>query len=333
MFNRKTMLIFAVALAAMLVLAACGPAATPTLTPVPPTPTPTRVPPTPIPPTPTLQPAFPVTLTDFGGRTVKIDKAPQRIVSLAPSNTELAFALGLGSKIVGVDDVSDYPAEAKNIQKVGAFKLNFEQIIALQPDLVLVAGITSKDDLAKLEGFKLTVLVIAPNTLDEVYKGIELAGKASGASDKAAALVADMKKRVDAVKAKIATTTTQPVVFYEIDATDPAKPYTIGPGTLHHELIALAGGVNAAGSAKSPYPQLSLEELLKVNPDIILLGDSIFGTTVESALKRTGWATLKAVKNKAVFPFDDNLVSRPGSPRVVDGLEALAKAIHPEAFK
>jgi iron complex transport system substrate-binding protein len=144
--------------------------------------------------------------------------------------------------------------------------------------------------------------------------------------------VASLKARVAAVDAKVATASSHPSVYYELDGTDPTKPYTSGGGTFVDQLIKRAGGVNIFTQLNSPWPQVSLEQLLVDNPQIILLGDSAYGETPDKVSARPGWGSLLAVKNKQIYPFDDNLVSRPG-PRLVDGLEALAKMIHPDLFK
>jgi iron complex transport system substrate-binding protein len=127
----------------------------------------------------------------------------------------------------------------------------------------------------------------------------------------------------------IATTTTRPLVFYELDATEPTKPWTAGPGTFVDQLIARAGGTNLGGSLDGAWVQISQEVLILDDPDIILLGDSAYGITSEQVAARAGWENLKAVTNGQVYPFDDNLVSRPG-PRLVDGLIEFARILHPE---
>ena len=124
----------------------------------------------------------------------------------------------------------------------------------------------------------------------------------------------------------------RPTVFYELDSTDTLKPWTSGPGTFVDLLIERAGGHNVGASLQDPWAQISLEQLVFLNPSIIILGDSIWGTTVESVNERPGWESLEAVKNDRIHPFDDNLVSRPG-PRLMDGLEQLAKLFHPELFE
>jgi iron complex transport system substrate-binding protein len=276
-----------------------------------------------------------LTITDVAGRNVTINGVPQLSVSLAPSDTEILFALGVGSNVVAVDDFSDYPAEAKALPKIGGTgdKYNFEQIVALKPDVIFAAGITSPDVLKKLEDLHLTVVVLGveKTTFDSILTDIALAGQITGRADQAKQLTDSMKRRVDAIKAKVATAKTKPRVYWELDATDPTKPYTVGPGTYVDNIITMAGGVNVFATASSSYPQVSAEQVVSANPEVIILTDAAYGVSVDSVLTRPGWPKIDAVNNMHVYPIDDNLVSRPG-PRVVDGLEAAAKLIHPELF-
>jgi iron complex transport system substrate-binding protein len=286
--------------------------------------------PVPVPTAPTAAVTFPMTVTDDARRQVRIEKAPQRIVSLAPSNTEILFALGLGKKVVGVTDFCDYPAEAKAIAKVGGMKANVETIVSLAPDLIVSIG-GNPELVKRFEDLKLSVIVLDPKDVGAILNDLGLVGRATASTAEASRLVSDMQARLDAVTMRVQGVG-RPRVFYELDATDPAKPYTAGPGSWHDQLIGMAGGANVAGSAKSAWVQFSLEELLKSDPEIVVLGDALFGTTVESAMQRPGWSALTAAKRGTIFPIDDNLISRPG-PRLVDGLEALAKIVHPEIFK
>ena len=270
-----------------------------------------------------------ITLTDGLGRTVKLDHPAQRIVSLAPSNTEILFAIGAGSQVVGRDDLSDYPVQVKSLPSVGGSMGQYsnEQIVALKPDLVLAAEINTPELVKSLESLGLTVYYLKnPDTLEQMYGNLQIVAQLTGHESDASTLIDSLKSRVAAVDAKISGITTKPIVFYEIDATDPAKPYTYGPGTFGDALITRAGGVNFSDAAgiKDAYPQVSLEQIVATNPQVIILGDSNFGTTPDSVKARPGWSTIDAVKNNMIFPFDDNLVSRPG-PRLVDGLEQLAK--------
>lgn len=278
----------------------------------------------------------PLTFTDGLGRTVKLAGPAQKIVSFAPSNTEILYAVGAGKQVIGRDDLSDYPAEVKSLPSLGGFdKYNYEQLVALKPDLVLLAEINSKEQVKQIESLGLTVFYLNnPKTLEDLYSNLDLVAKLTGHQQESATLVDKLKARVAAVDEKIKTVTTKPVVYYELDATDPAKPYTIGPGTFVDQLILRAGGqdLTTVAGIKDAYPQVSLEQVVSTDPDFIVLGDSNFGTTVESVGQRPGWDKLKAVTGGHVYPFDDNTVSRPG-PRLVDGLEALAKLLHPELFK
>jgi iron complex transport system substrate-binding protein len=221
------------------------------------------------------------------------------------------------------------------VADIGGSMANYdtEAIVALHPDLILAAEINTPELVASLAKLGLTVYYLKnPVTLDGIYANLETVGSLTGHTADAATLVASLKARVAAVDAKVATTSSHPGVYYELDGTDPTKPYTSGGGTFVDLLIQRAGGVNIFTQLNSPWPQVSLEQLLVDNPQIILLGDSAYGETPAKVSARSGWGSLLAVKNKQVYPFDDNLVSRPG-PRLVDGLETLAKLIHPELFK
>ncbi len=278
-----------------------------------------------------------ITLTDGLGRSVTLTHPAQRIVSMAPSNTEILFAVGAGSQVVGRDEFSDYPDQAKSLPSIGGSMGNYsnEQIVALKPDLVLAAGINTPDQVKSLESLGLTVYYLSnPKTLDDMYKNLEIVAQLTGHESDAETLITSLKARVAAVDAKLANVTDKPIVFYEVDATDPSKPYTYGPGTFGDALIQEAGGVNFSDAAgiTDPYPQVSLEQIVKTNPQIIILGDSAYGATADAVKARAGWGTIEAVKNSMIFPFDDNLISRPG-PRLVDGLEQLAKLLHPELFQ
>ena len=273
--------------------------------------------------------------TDGLNRNVKLSGTPQRIVSLAPSNTEILFAVGAGKQVVGRDSFSDYPAEAKSVQDIGGSmnKYDTEAIVALHPDLVLAGEINTPELVSSLGQLGLTVYYLPnPATLEAMYANLETVGQLTGHRSEAAALVKSLKQRVDAVDARIKPLNSSPTVYYELDATDPTKPYTAGPATFVDLLITRAGGNNIGRSLTSQWAQISLEQVLVADPAVIILGDSAYGTTVDSVKQRTGWSGLAAVKNGRIYPFEDNLVSRPG-PRLVDGLEALAKLLHPDAFK
>ncbi len=286
-------------------------------------------------PQPTAVPTG-ISVADGLGRVVKLAGPAQKIVSMAPSNTELLFAVGAGKQVIARDDFSDFPAEVSALPKIGGTnKYNIEQIVALKPDLVLMAEINTPEQVKSIEDLGITVYYLAnPKTLEDMYTNLLIVASLTGHEKDAASLIETLKTRVAALDEKLKAVTSRPVVFYELDSTDPAKPYTAGPGTFVDLLIVRAGGANltTAAGIKDPYPQVSVEQVVTTDPDKIVLGDSMWGTTIESVGQRPGWEKLKAVVGQQIFPFDDNLVSRPG-PRLVDGLEALAKLIHPELFK
>jgi len=269
----------------------------------------------------------PGTITDDLGRIVYIEETPQRIVSLAPSITETLFALDLGDKVVGVTEHCDYPPEALAKPKVGGyFTTSLELIIAQNPDIVFSDGHDPVN--ARLEGL-VPVVVLQPQDITGIYHDIALVGKIMG-KKKAEELTAEMKAKIASIESKTASVSEKPTVFYEIDGSDPSKPWTVGPGSFIDTLITLAGGENMV-TVSQAYLQISLEEVVDADPDIIILGDYPW-VSPEDVMNRSGaWQELTAVKNGAVYPINVDLVSRP-SPRIADGLEELAKIIHPELF-
>ncbi len=286
-------------------------------------------------PAPTAQVAVAegISLVDGLGREVHLDAPAARIVSVAPSNTEILYAIGAGDQVVGRDEFADYPPAAASIPSVGGSmgEFNAEAIVALEPDLVLAAEINTPELVNQLEKLGLTVYYLSnPKTIEEMYVNLEIVAQLSGqdVSD----LIASLKERVAAVDEKIATVSSRPTVFYEMDGSDPSKPWTYGLGTFGDLLIARAGGDNIGGDSDNPYPQLSLEQIVVADPSIIILGDAAWGVSPEAVAARAGWETIAAVKSNQIYPIDDNLITRPG-PRLVDGLEELAKILHPELFK
>jgi iron complex transport system substrate-binding protein len=272
--------------------------------------------------------AFPTSVTDFQGRSVAISKRPERIVSIGPSNTEFLFALGAGDRVVGDDDFSDEPPAAKSKEHVGGVKVNLEKVVSLKPDLIVTVKF-SDGTVEALSQSTAAVLVVDPQNAADVARTASMLGKAVGADgDK---LAADIQAKLDAVKARTANAP-KPRVFHEIDASDLTKMYTVGPGSFVDDLIKLAGGTNIAAAAKSQYPTISAEEVVRADPEIVVLADSAYGTTGEAVAARPGWSALSAVKNKRVHPVDGNLFSRPG-PRLGAAAEAYAKLVHPELYR
>ena len=282
-------------------------------------------------------PAFPVTLTDDAGREITLDAAPERIVSLAPSNTEIVCALDACDRLVGVTDFDDYPPEVADVADVViAAQVDPELVVAAEPDLVLAAGneITPTTVIEQLDELGLQVLVLYPESLDEVYADIELVGQAIDASPAADDLVGEMRDRVDAVTAALEGVEL-PRTMYEVFYAE-GSIYTAGEGSFLASLVELAGGTPVTGDAQG---LIAPEDLVAADPELILLGSASYDPALadpESALAtvaaRPGWAELTAVSGGDVVPYlDDIVTTRPG-PRIVDGLEALARAIHPDRF-
>jgi len=274
----------------------------------------------------------PRTYIDDAGREVGIGKVPQRIVSHVPPITEIVFALGLGEKLVGVSDYCDYPEEAKQVHSIGDyFNPSAESIVAVEPDLVLTDG--HSDSIRQIDELGMTYLVINPKDIDEIFESIELLGKATGVEKAASRLVDDMKRDMQAVQDK-----TEGVprvrVIYLIDATDLASPWTAGPGSFVDYLISMAGGENIAAGAGSAWVQMSIEEIIDADPEIIILpgkhGTAF--TTPEVLEENPAWRETTAVKEGNIYVIDGDLVDGYG-PRIVQGLAELARIIHPEQFE
>ncbi len=312
--------------ALLLMLAACTPA---------PAAAPTAVPTAAAQTDPTAEPTPAAQVfTDGLGRSVSLESTPQRIISLAPSNTEILFAVGAGAQVIARDDMSDTPEAAQALPSVGGFSgYNVEQMVALKPDLVLAAEINTPEQVKAMEDAGLNVYYLSnPTDFEGLYANLTLVGQLSGHESEAAALNENLKARVKAVTAAAAQAKETPSVFYELDSTDPAKPWTSGPGTFVDLIIRMAGGRNVGAELDAEWAQISQEALIVADPDYILMGDAMWGVTAEQVAARPGWGGLKAVQSQKVLPFDDNLVSRPG-PRLVDGLEAMLKIFHPELVK
>jgi iron complex transport system substrate-binding protein len=271
--------------------------------------------------------AFPLTVTDDLGRQVTIPAPPQRIVSLAPSNTEILFALGLDERVVAVDAWSDYPPAAQEKPEVGDYvNPDLEQIVAINPDLVLATAVHEATVLPQLEDLRIPTVVLEPTTLDEVLADIALVGEAAGVGDTATALICAFEDRVAAVESAVAGASA-PRVFFELGP----ELYTAGPGSFVDDLIARAGGENIVAEGQGPWPQMSAEALITADPEVILLADHEAGVTPESVKARPGWQEVSAVREDRIVTLDSDLVARPG-PRLVDGLEEIARALHPDRF-
>lgn len=270
-----------------------------------------------------------VEVTDMMSRTVKLTQAPVRIVSLTPSTTEILSALGLKDKLVGVDAFSDYPEDVKSIAKVGDFNgPNIEKIIGLKPDLVVAGNKLQEKAIKQLDDLKVTTAAVESSTYKDIYRSIELVGKLTGTDAKASALIGLMKKKEAEIIAKVKDAK-KPSVYYVLSYGE-AGNWTSGPTSFINDILALAGGDAVTKDGGAPWMDYSMEQLIKKDPDFILVSSDV--GDAEKLKKANGYKDLRAVKEGKVIVINSNLVSRPG-PRIVDGLEAIAKAIHSELFK
>ncbi|MCW4017124.1 MAG: cobalamin-binding protein [Candidatus Bathyarchaeota archaeon] len=270
-----------------------------------------------------------ITLVDDYGYVLNITSYPERIVSLAPSNTELLFAVGAGNNVVGITDYCNYPynftawTEAGNITSIGDYwQPAIEPIISLEPDLVLASGDASSEVATKLRNLGYNALIIEATDINGVLRDIFLVGQATNNTENAQALVNSLHERIDTVTETIAEANATKLKVYDEIWHDPLM--AAGPGTFISDLISLAGGENIFDDTPTDWPIVSSDSVISKNPDIILSQN----TEVAS---RAGWSSINAVKNNQIYQIDEDIFSRPG-PRLIDALEVLSEIIHPELF-
>ena len=270
------------------------------------------------------------TVTDQLGRQIQIPDHPTRIVSLAPSITEILFALELSERLVGATQFSDHPAAARSLPKVGSYvHLNVEKIVALRPDLcIAVKDGNPISAIDKLENMAIPVYAVDPRDLEAVLATLEELGRLLGVADKATETVNHLRARIDLVKQHICGASHRPTVFFQIGI---SPIVSVGTPTFLHELITMAGGINLA-QGKTPYPRFSKEEVIVMRPEIIII-TSMARQAVFEEVKRDWqkWDAMPAVQNDRIYLVDSDVLDRSG-PRLVDGLEMLARLIHPNEF-
>jgi iron complex transport system substrate-binding protein len=269
-------------------------------------------------------------ITDMLGRIVTVSDGPMRVVSLAPSLTEIVFALGRGDWLVGVTDFCDYPPEARSKPKIGGpMAPDLERIVRLRPDLTLAtADGNPRDVLAQLGRLHIPVFGVKPDAYAGVRASVEAVGRALHAEGAATVLVQEIQRRVDAVRRAVAARP-HPRVLYLV-WTDPL--IAAGPATYIHDLIELAGGENVVRGRSVPYPRLSWEEVVGTAPEVILVASHRDGSDPPSVGEMwRGWQSVPAVQAGRIVAVPGDTIHRPG-PRVVEGVERLARAIHPEVF-
>ncbi|MBM7651294.1 ABC transporter substrate-binding protein [Neobacillus cucumis] len=277
---------------------------------------------------------FPVTIKDALGNKVLMKQKPEKIVSLMPSNTEIAYALGLGKEIVGVSDYDNYPKDTLKKEKIGGQQFNTEKIIALKPNLVLAhasSASIAKDALQQLRDAGIPVLVVAnAQNFEQVYNSIEMIGKATGETKKAEEVIKGMKDKLADIKAKASSIKEKKKVYMEVA---PAPDiYTTGKNTFMDEMLTTIHADNVANDQQG-WIKVDQEAIIQKNPDVIITTYGYYvKNPTQQVLARKGWENVNAVKNKQVIDINSDLVDRPG-PRVVEGVEELAKAIYPDVFK
>jgi iron complex transport system substrate-binding protein len=268
-------------------------------------------------------PGFPLTVRDALGRTVTVPRPPRRIVSTAPSVTEILFALGLGRWVVGVSDADDYPPEGlEGKARVGGVILNAERILALRPDLVVGVASLQQGQLERLIRLGLPVLAVDARSLEETLLQVLILGRVTGSEPAAEQLVAGLRARMAEVQRRVHGRY-GPRVYVEI-WDQPLQ--TAAAGTFIDDLVRRGGGRNLFADLRG-WPQVAPEAVIRRDPEVILLTYPGRGRVVA----RPGWAQVTAVRRGRIHELDPDLVSRPG-PRLVDGLERIARLLHPEAF-
>ncbi|MGI8351221.1 ABC transporter substrate-binding protein [Niallia circulans] len=284
----------------------------------------------------TEETSFPVTIKDGLDQEVVIEEKPEKIVSLMPSNTEIVFALGLGKELVGVSDFDNYPKEATEKEKVGGMDFNVEKIISLNPDVVLAhasSAHNSTEGLQQIRDAGIDVVVVNDATsFEDVYKSMVMIGQATGTEKEANKLVADMKEKLGAIKEKAVaiSDSDKKAVYIEVNA-EP-NLFTTGKKTFMQEMLDTIRANNII--SEEGWIQVDQEAVIGANPDVIITTYGAYSekSPLEQISSRKGWEKINAVKEKQIIDVDSDMVTRSG-PRLVEGVEAVAKAVYPDVFK
>lgn len=272
---------------------------------------------------------YSVTVTDSLGREVTIESEPENIASMAPSVTETLFELGAGEKVVGVTTADEYPEGVEELAKIGDFQqVNVERLLELETDLLFHSYDSTTREVAEdlEEQTSADVVVVNPQTLDEVVASMDLVGRAAGEPEAGADLEEELRSELEDIAGAVEGEP-EPTVFYEV-FDDPLQ--TVGPGSFVHDALVLAGAENVASDTGEAYPTYSTETLIEKDPEYYFIGESV-GITPEDVAKRPGYSSLTAVEEGNVVAVDDALLSRPG-PRIAEAIREIARILHPEAF-
>ncbi len=271
---------------------------------------------------------YPLTVTDSLGNSVTIEKRPERIISLSPSNTETLFALGAGDRMVGRTDYCSYPEEAAQVESIGTFRTpNVELILSREPDVIFASDYMEDNVKQQIEATGTKVIIVSSNSIAETREVILLAGQVLDLGENAAALTDTMDAQLTELKETLAARTKEKSVFVDLGSF-----YSAGPGSLLDDMLNQIGAVNIAADTGETWPQLSVEAIIEKNPDIYL---SLYPTP-EEIKAMSGISGLDCVKNDQIIFFEalsaeGDIIQRPG-PRVVEGTRILAEKIYPELF-
>lgn len=269
---------------------------------------------------------YPLTVTDVSGQEIVLQEQPDAIVTLVPSETEIAFAVGAGNIVVGVDEYSNYPEEAASIAKVGDMTTNIEAVVALNPDLVLANNGMNGEAIGKLRELGIIVYTSNPQTYDETVAHIEQVGVLLNKQAEAQAVAGNMKQVKADIEAKLAGVEKRSV-YLEF-----SPGWTVGSGEFLDDLVTIAGGMNVANEQPSWY-EINSEAIIAKNPEVIIYPDlgEEQSSILAGIMSRPGWDVVDAVKNDRMVMVNNDPLVRVG-PRLVEGLQDIAAAIHPELF-
>ncbi len=270
---------------------------------------------------------FPVQVKDDAGRQVSVQSPPKAIVSLSAGHTEMLYAIGAGGQMTGADNFSDCPKAAQGLTHIDSFSPSVESIVALQPDLVIIfydpGGLVDSLQSAGINA----IVLQSPSSIEGVFQQMELLGKVTGHAKEAAQAAESMRGAMAAIEKKLAGVDKGPRVFHEVDNTY----YTAGPGSFVGDLYSALKAQNIADSTGQAFPQMSAEEIIRADPEVIVLADEDAGESPSTVAQRPGWSGISAVKSGRVHVIDPDIVSRPG-PRLVEAMQTLAGLLYPDLF-
>ena len=265
----------------------------------------------------------PIVATDGRGKRIELSRPPARIVSLAPALTEILFALGLKGRIVADTSQCSFPPEARSLPHIGDYRINVEQVVAQNPDLIVASSSANNQVIGRLESLGKPVFAVDPQTVAETYDAMRRIGRITGTDASAEKVIKGMVARIEATTRVVNKARNRPKVLVALES----QPLiVVGGGNFMDDVVNVAGGVNVAAGVKG-YPTYSAEKVVVDAPDVIIAHPE----TAAQLRRRAGWSGIPAIKNNAIFALPPDIFSRPG-PRLPLAVEALARKLHPELF-